>query len=69
MPQTERDKLKILLAHWVEHNNEHRDEFREWADKAKKLGEKEVDSLMLRAAQEMERSSDYLSQALQKLEE
>ncbi|OHE22345.1 MAG: hypothetical protein A2X92_02890 [Syntrophus sp. GWC2_56_31] len=26
-------KLKSLLSYWLEHNGEHRAEFREWADK------------------------------------
>ncbi|MDD5126602.1 MAG: hypothetical protein PHR43_00650 [Dehalococcoidales bacterium] len=67
MANSDREKLKILLAHWVEHNNEHRDEFREWAEKAKILGEAEVDNLMQKAAREMHRSGDYLLQALKKL--
>ena len=68
MANKDRDKLKILLAHWVAHNNEHRDEFREWADKAKVLGETAVSDLMRQAAQEMDRSSNSLAQALKKLE-
>ncbi|MDD4860442.1 MAG: hypothetical protein PHR56_09640 [Dehalococcoidales bacterium] len=68
MADREREKLKILLAHWVEHNNEHSDEFREWADKAKTLGETEVGGLMRQAAEEMDRSRGYLAKALKKLE-
>ena len=67
MSDRERDKLKILLEHWVEHNNEHREEFAKWADKAKALGEAEVAGLMLKAAQEMGNSSDLLAQALKRL--
>ncbi|MCK5006457.1 MAG: CooT family nickel-binding protein [Spirochaetales bacterium] len=28
------DKLRVLLSHWVEHNEEHAVEFLRWADKA-----------------------------------
>ena len=28
------DKLRILIPHWIEHNAEHEDEFRRWAEKA-----------------------------------
>jgi hypothetical protein len=28
------EKLKILLPHWIEHNSEHAEEFRDWADGA-----------------------------------
>jgi len=29
MSNTEREKIKILLNHWIEHNKEHSQEFRE----------------------------------------
>jgi hypothetical protein len=28
------DKLRVLIPHWVEHNNEHAEEFRQWAEKS-----------------------------------
>jgi len=28
------EKLQVLIPHWIEHNNEHADEFRRWAEKA-----------------------------------
>ena len=64
----ERDKLRILLSHWIEHNKEHGQEFQEWADKAKSFGEPGVGEEMLRAAQEMNKAGDFLSQALTLLE-
>lgn len=30
----ETDKLRVLIPHWIEHNGEHADEFRGWAEKA-----------------------------------
>ncbi len=30
----EMDKLRLLLPHWIEHNGEHADEFKKWAEKA-----------------------------------
>ena len=69
MVSDERAKLRTLLNYWVEHNREHSQEFKEWADKAKALGEVEVAGEMLRAAQEMDRASGLLSQSLKRLEE
>ena len=69
MSSDERAKLRILLDHWVEHNKEHSQEFSEWADRAKALGETEVGEEMLRAAQAMDESSGLLSQALKRLGE
>ena len=69
MASDERAKLRTLLNYWVEHNREHSQEFKEWADKAKALGEVEVAGEMLQAAQEMDRASGLLSQSLKRLEE
>ena len=65
----ERTKLKALLNYWIEHNREHSQEFNEWAEKAKELGEDEVGEAMLRAVQEMDKSSQLLVKALEKLGE
>ena len=65
----ERAKLRTLLNYWIEHNKEHSQEFREWAGKAKVLGEAEAGEDMLQAAQEMDKASEMLSQALRRLEE
>jgi len=65
----ERDKLKALLNYWIEHNREHSQEFKEWADKAKILGEVEIAEEILQAAQEMDKASGLLSQSLKRLEE
>jgi hypothetical protein len=64
----ERSKLRVLLNYWVEHNRDHSQEFREWADKAKAFGEVEIADEMLLAAQEMDKASKLLSQSLKRLE-
>ncbi len=64
----ERAKLRTLLNHWIEHNKEHGQEFREWAGKAKVSGETESGEDMLLAAQEMDKASEILSQVLRRLE-
>ena len=69
MGNDERAKLRTLLNYWLEHNKEHSQEFREWAEKAKVLGEAEAYEEMLQAAQQMDKASEYLSQALRGLKE
>jgi hypothetical protein len=69
MGNDEREKLKTMLNYWIEHNREHSQEFRQWADKAKGLGEAEAGEEMLQAAQEMDKASETLTQALRRLEE
>ena len=68
MNKSEMEKLKILLDHWIEHNKEHGDEFREWAEKARDLGEAVVQQDMLDAAQYMDKASDSLVKALEELD-
>ena len=64
-----RAKLRVLLNYWMEHNKEHGQEFREWVDQAKALGEVEASEELLQAAQEMDKATKSLSQALRKLGE
>ncbi len=68
MNNDEKNKLRILLKYWIEHNTEHSQEFREWSDKIKALGENKVSEELLQAAQEMDKAGEFLSQALGRLE-
>jgi hypothetical protein len=58
----DQEKLRILLGHWIEHNEEHADEFRRWADKA---GAAAPD--VLTAAERMGQVNQALAEALKKL--
>jgi hypothetical protein len=65
MPEeSEKEKLKILLNHWIEHNRGHAEEFRQWAEKAKKLGQAAVYDDMMQAAQQMNKANEFLLAAL-----
>ena len=61
-------KLKTMLGYWMEHNREHGQEFREWAEKAKAFAEAEICEDILQAAQEIDRANESLSRALRGLE-
>lgn len=61
------EKLKVLLAHWVEHNREHAEEFRQWAQRAEQLGVKEVASNLGAAVEEMQSVNKRLVAALDQL--
>lgn len=65
--RNEKEKLKILLNHWIEHNREHGGEFRDWAEKAMDLAEAAVQEDMLDAAQNMDKASESLLRALEEL--
>jgi len=59
-------KLKTLLGYWIEHNREHGQEFREWADKEAVPGD--IGEDLRQAAEEMDKASQLLSRAQNKLE-
>ena len=58
----ELDKLRVLIPHWIEHNEEHARELRQWAEQA---GAVEADILL--AAERMHHVNEPLIQALEKL--
>ncbi len=58
----ELEKLRVLLPHWIEHNEEHVAEFRQWA---KRAGEASAD--IIAAAHQMEIVNHSLRAALEKL--
>ena len=69
MADNERDKLKTLLDYWIAHNEEHSQEFREWAEKARASGDAEIAEEILQAAQAMDKAGNLLSQLLERLKE
>lgn len=48
--------LKILLLHWVNHNESHEEGFREWVAKARAIGKNET-------AENIEKAIEYLQKA------
>ncbi len=43
------DKLKVMLPHWIEHNQSHLEEFTKWADIIKNTGDKKTARLLNKA--------------------
>jgi len=56
------EKLRVLIPHWIEHNEEHANEFRRWAELAT-----EASQDILAAAESMMRVNQALAGALEKL--
>ncbi|MGD2144367.1 MAG: hypothetical protein PVF54_07815 [Anaerolineae bacterium] len=56
------DKLRVLVPHWIEHNSQHAEEFREWADRAGPARER-----ISAAAALVEEANAHLEQALEQL--
>jgi len=60
------EKLHVLLDYWIEHNSEHEEEFRDWADKVASLST-EVAQQLREAAARMAAVSNELMKAKQAL--
>jgi hypothetical protein len=58
----EQEKLRVLIPHWIEHNHEHAEEFRRWADQAGTASPE-----LVAAAEAIGRANDSLTAALEKL--
>jgi len=61
-------KLRVLLPHWIDHNEEHAASFRRWADKARALGREETAQQIEKAVEQMAACSQALAAALKELE-
>lgn len=57
-----RIQLNRLLAYWLEHNREHGEEFREWADKVA-ADQKEVAERLRQVADKMAEVDECLKKA------
>jgi len=56
------DRLSTLVDYWVEHNREHEEEMRQWAEKAAPLGTEVAHALQMAAAN-MAQATASLEQA------
>ncbi|SHH25144.1 hypothetical protein [Tepidibacter thalassicus] len=55
--------LRVLLVHWVNHNQSHEESFREWVEKSKEMGKEEVSSYIEKAIEYMQKANDMLIEA------
>ncbi|MCF7875488.1 hypothetical protein K9M06_00380 [Candidatus Bipolaricaulota bacterium] len=62
------EKLRALLKHGVEHNQDHQEEVRKWAGQAGELGETEAQKLLLEAAEILNKANSTMFRALDELE-
>ncbi len=56
------EKLRMLIPHWIEHNEEHADEYQRWAEKAA-----EASADLLAAVEALKKVNQTLGAALEKL--
>ena len=63
LEMTELDKLKKLLEHWAEHNEEHAKTYLEWAEKASASGDKELSSILKEIAENTKKMDGLFEKA------
>lgn len=63
----ELDRLKHLLHHWLEHNNEHAETYREWSEKALSHGNRELSGILGRLCDETRKMNALFEEAIKKL--
>jgi hypothetical protein len=56
------EKLRVLVPHWIEHNEEHADEFRRWGKKSTDISQD-----LLAAADTIAKTNEILEAALRKI--
>jgi hypothetical protein len=57
----DRQKLRILLPHWIEHNAEHASELRTWAERLQFAGETEMAQSLAAAAASLQQAGKQLA--------
>ncbi len=62
-----REKIPVLIRHWIEHNESHAEEYRRWADIAREEGLERVEALILEAADRIRSANEKLNEALKDL--
>ena len=63
----ERDRLRVMVEHWIKHNEAHFDEYQRWAEKAGSLGMEEVKGRILHAVEQIKKANEILRSALEGL--
>ena len=58
------EKLKKLLPHWMEHNDEHAKTYKDWAEKMSSLGKKELSEALRVIHQESQKLGKLFEEAL-----
>ena len=63
----DKEKLPIIIKHWIEHNESHIEEYRQWAEKAGEMGLAGIKARITEAMDEIIRANSSLEEALKEL--
>jgi len=62
-----RERLKVILEHWIRHNEVHLEEYRRWANRASSFGFDGVRERILAAAEKIAEANAILREAQESL--
>lgn len=62
-------RLGKLLQHWMEHNDEHAETYRDWAEKASSLGNEDLSKVLNSLHDQTKRLKDLFDEALRTLQQ
>jgi hypothetical protein len=64
----QKKKLSVVIEHWIEHNESHRDEYKKWAQTAGELGLDSVKAEIEEAMGKISQANQHLAEALKPLQ-
>ena len=64
----ELEKLEQLFHHWKEHNMEHSETYRKWAEKTASLGQHKLSELLNRLSDDTKAMDKIFDEAVQSME-
>jgi len=62
------EKLKMLLSHWIRHNEEHKNEYKKWLERVKGNVSENIIESFEKVIELSEQSNKYLKSILDKME-
>jgi hypothetical protein len=62
------EKLKKLIPHWMEHNDEHAETYKDWAEKMSSLEKKELSEILIRLHQESRKLKALFKEAMRMID-
>ena len=63
----ELEKLRKLLRHWMEHNDEHAEAYLDWSNKASSLGNKDLSTILRQISTESKKLNELFMKAIKAL--
>jgi len=61
------EKLKKLIPHWMEHNDEHAENYKIWAEKVSSLGMEDLSETLLKLYHESRKLKELFEEAMRKI--